>query len=206
VYALVRLGVNPRFFESSVLSHFCLLIILACLRYPFRLEFSFLLTYLTYLPLIHPPSFHQPAAARSRASTMTSPPPTGAETGTGPILPTTNIPDPRPRPDRRTTGLRIRDWVRSPRSGEARHTRATSHAEPEKTNPDGGRDRDPESSSSDPERRSPPPPRPEPWWKIHFFRGMVNDVKKRAPYYASDWTDAWNYRVVPASVYMFFAK
>ncbi|KAL1841709.1 hypothetical protein VTJ49DRAFT_6683 [Mycothermus thermophilus] len=49
-------------------------------------------------------------------------------------------------------------------------------------------------------------PPPEPWWKIHFFRGMVNDIRKRAPYYLSDWTDAWNYRVVPASVYMFFAN
>jgi hypothetical protein len=49
-------------------------------------------------------------------------------------------------------------------------------------------------------------PRHDPWWKIHLFRGMVNDVRKRAPYYASDWADAWNYRVVPATVYMFFAK
>lgn len=35
---------------------------------------------------------------------------------------------------------------------------------------------------------------------------MVNDVKRRAPYYRSDWTDAWDYRVVPATVYMYFAK
>lgn len=45
-----------------------------------------------------------------------------------------------------------------------------------------------------------------PWWRIHLFRGMINDVRRRAPYYASDWTDAWNYRVVPATVYMYFAK
>ena len=44
------------------------------------------------------------------------------------------------------------------------------------------------------------------WWKIRLFRGMINDVRRRAPYYASDWTDAWNYRVVPATVYMYFAK
>lgn len=44
------------------------------------------------------------------------------------------------------------------------------------------------------------------WWKIHPFRGMVNDLRRRAPYYASDWRDAWNYRVVPATVYMYFAK
>jgi hypothetical protein len=44
------------------------------------------------------------------------------------------------------------------------------------------------------------------WWKIRFFRGMIGDVKRRAPYYCSDWTDAWDYRVVPATVYMYFAK
>lgn len=35
---------------------------------------------------------------------------------------------------------------------------------------------------------------------------MVQDVKRRAPYYWSDWRDAWDYRVVPATVYMYFAK
>ena len=35
---------------------------------------------------------------------------------------------------------------------------------------------------------------------------MIDDVKRRAPYYLSDWTDAWDYRVVPATVYMYFAK
>ena len=30
-------------------------------------------------------------------------------------------------------------------------------------------------------------------------RGMYDDVRARAPYYMSDWTDAWNYRVVPAT-------
>jgi boron transporter len=44
------------------------------------------------------------------------------------------------------------------------------------------------------------------WWKIHLFRGMVNDLRRRAPYYWSDWVDAWDYRVVPATVYMYFAK
>lgn len=44
------------------------------------------------------------------------------------------------------------------------------------------------------------------WWRIRFFRGMVNDIKRRAPYYWSDWTDAWDYRVVPATVYMYFAN
>lgn len=45
-----------------------------------------------------------------------------------------------------------------------------------------------------------------PWWRIRLFRGMVNDIRRRAPYYLSDYTDAWNYRVVPATVYMYFAK
>jgi len=45
-----------------------------------------------------------------------------------------------------------------------------------------------------------------PWWRIRLFRGMVNDIRRRAPYYLSDCTDAWNYRVVPATVYMYFAK
>lgn len=44
------------------------------------------------------------------------------------------------------------------------------------------------------------------WWRVRLFRGMVKDVRRRAPYYWSDWTDAWDYRVVPATVYMFFAK
>jgi hypothetical protein len=28
---------------------------------------------------------------------------------------------------------------------------------------------------------------------------MINDVKRRAPYYWSDFADAWDYRVVPAT-------
>lgn len=44
------------------------------------------------------------------------------------------------------------------------------------------------------------------WWKVHLFRGMINDIRRRAPYYWSDWKDAWDYRVVPATVYMYFAK
>ncbi|EPS30081.1 hypothetical protein PDE_05031 [Penicillium oxalicum 114-2] len=44
------------------------------------------------------------------------------------------------------------------------------------------------------------------WWRIHFFRGMKNDLKRRAPFYWSDWTDAWDYRIVPATVYMYFAN
>ncbi|KAK4168981.1 HCO3 transporter family-domain-containing protein [Cladorrhinum sp. PSN259] len=46
----------------------------------------------------------------------------------------------------------------------------------------------------------------ERWYTIHLFRGIVNDICRRAPYYLSDWRDAWDYRVVPATVYMFFAN
>ncbi|KAH8692718.1 anion exchange family protein [Talaromyces proteolyticus] len=46
----------------------------------------------------------------------------------------------------------------------------------------------------------------EEWWKVHLFRGMINDIKRRAPFYWSDWSDAWDYRVVPATVYMYFAN
>lgn len=51
-----------------------------------------------------------------------------------------------------------------------------------------------------------PAGQPPSWYKVHLFRGMVNDVRRRAPYYGSDWLDAWDYRVVPATVYMYFAK
>lgn len=35
---------------------------------------------------------------------------------------------------------------------------------------------------------------------------MVNDLRRRAPYYWSDWRDAVDYRVVPATIYMYFAN
>ncbi|EGC43508.1 anion exchange family protein [Histoplasma capsulatum var. duboisii H88] len=44
------------------------------------------------------------------------------------------------------------------------------------------------------------------WWHIHFFQGMIGDIKRRVPYYASDWKEAWDYRVVPATIYMYFAN
>jgi len=49
-------------------------------------------------------------------------------------------------------------------------------------------------------------PRKSAWWRTTLFRGMVDDVRARLPFYASDWVDAWDYRVVPATVYMYFAK
>jgi hypothetical protein len=38
------------------------------------------------------------------------------------------------------------------------------------------------------------------------FRGILHDIKGRLPYYVSDWTDGWNYRVIPATVYMYFTN
>ncbi|RKF63423.1 putative transporter [Erysiphe neolycopersici] len=43
-------------------------------------------------------------------------------------------------------------------------------------------------------------------WKIRFFHGMIGDVKRRLPFYWSDWLDAWDYRVVPATLYIYFAN
>ncbi|KAI6165089.1 HCO3 transporter family-domain-containing protein [Pisolithus thermaeus] len=36
--------------------------------------------------------------------------------------------------------------------------------------------------------------------------GIFHDVKARLPWYLSDWTDAWNYRVVPAAALIFFSN
>ena len=44
------------------------------------------------------------------------------------------------------------------------------------------------------------------WYQVRWFKGIKDDIKRRAPYYWSDWTDAWDYRVIPATVYMYFAK
>lgn len=41
---------------------------------------------------------------------------------------------------------------------------------------------------------------------IRPFRGIIRDVKARGPYYISDWTDGWNYRVLPATALTFFSK
>jgi hypothetical protein len=43
-------------------------------------------------------------------------------------------------------------------------------------------------------------------WKTRLFSGMINDIRRRAPFYLSDWKDAWDYRVIPATVYMYFAN
>ena len=42
--------------------------------------------------------------------------------------------------------------------------------------------------------------------RVAIGAGIINDIKSRLPWYKSDWTDAWNYRVVPATALIFFAK
>lgn len=43
-------------------------------------------------------------------------------------------------------------------------------------------------------------------WFIPLGSGISLDIRARAPFYLSDWTDAWNYRVIPATTLIFFAK
>lgn len=43
-------------------------------------------------------------------------------------------------------------------------------------------------------------------WLLWVGSDIRQDVRRRIPFYISDWTDAYNYRVVPATVYMFFAN
>jgi len=42
--------------------------------------------------------------------------------------------------------------------------------------------------------------------KIKVGGGIFRDIRARAPWYWSDWKDAWNYRVLPATTLVFFAK
>ncbi|KAK4242288.1 HCO3 transporter family-domain-containing protein [Achaetomium macrosporum] len=112
----------------------------------------------------------------------------GSGGGEGSYLPTTNDSRrQRTRAGSTSGGLSVRDWARSSRPpGES------------------GRSGSGPGAGIGPGEA--PRKRPSRWWKVHLFRGMVNDIRKRAPYYVSDWVDAWNYRVVPATVYMFFAN
>ncbi|KIK59270.1 hypothetical protein GYMLUDRAFT_44640 [Collybiopsis luxurians FD-317 M1] len=43
-------------------------------------------------------------------------------------------------------------------------------------------------------------------WVFKLGSGIFLDIRARAPYYGRDWTDAWNYRVVPATALIFFAN
>ncbi|ODV82122.1 uncharacterized protein CANTADRAFT_43734 [Suhomyces tanzawaensis NRRL Y-17324] len=36
--------------------------------------------------------------------------------------------------------------------------------------------------------------------------GIYHDIKSRLPYYVSDFTDAWNYRVIPSTTFIFFTN
>ncbi|KAF7357660.1 hypothetical protein MSAN_01362600 [Mycena sanguinolenta] len=43
-------------------------------------------------------------------------------------------------------------------------------------------------------------------WIQSLGSGIVSDIQSRAPFYLSDWSDAWNYRVIPATALIFFAN
>ncbi|KAF8635938.1 hypothetical protein AX15_000109 [Amanita polypyramis BW_CC] len=54
-----------------------------------------------------------------------------------------------------------------------------------------------------------PPSQPNPSrfpWIKNLGAGIGQDIRARAPCYVSDWTDAWNYRVIPATALIFFAN
>jgi hypothetical protein len=42
--------------------------------------------------------------------------------------------------------------------------------------------------------------------RFNVGAGILRDIRARAPWYWSDWKDAWNYRVLPATALVFFAK
>ncbi|KAI0056306.1 hypothetical protein BV25DRAFT_1814306 [Artomyces pyxidatus] len=44
------------------------------------------------------------------------------------------------------------------------------------------------------------------FFRVKVGAGIVRDIRARAPWYWSDWKDAWNYRVVPATLLIFFAN
>ncbi|KAJ7808864.1 anion exchanging protein [Mycena olivaceomarginata] len=43
-------------------------------------------------------------------------------------------------------------------------------------------------------------------WIRALGSGVVSDIRSRAPFYLTDWCDAWNYRVIPATALIFFAN
>ncbi|KAF8902338.1 HCO3 transporter family-domain-containing protein [Gymnopilus junonius] len=43
-------------------------------------------------------------------------------------------------------------------------------------------------------------------WLRKIGSGIRLDIRSRAPWYLTDWTDAWNYRVIPATALIFFAN
>lgn len=95
-------------------------------------------------------------------------------------------------------GLAIRSNSSANRSLKSRGLPASKRNAP--TNDD-----DLHRSHTNGSRRS-APAKKSAWWKTRLFSGMINDVRRRAPFYWSDYKDAWDYRVVPATVYMYFAN
>ncbi|EDR13740.1 uncharacterized protein LACBIDRAFT_230567 [Laccaria bicolor S238N-H82] len=43
-------------------------------------------------------------------------------------------------------------------------------------------------------------------WFRCLGKGIILDFRARAPWYWSDWVDAWNYRIIPATALIFFAN
>ncbi|EDR13322.1 uncharacterized protein LACBIDRAFT_309054 [Laccaria bicolor S238N-H82] len=43
-------------------------------------------------------------------------------------------------------------------------------------------------------------------WFGCLGKGIILDFRARAPWYWSDWVDAWNYRIIPATALIFFAN
>lgn len=43
-------------------------------------------------------------------------------------------------------------------------------------------------------------------WFRYIGYGVYNDLRSRLPYYKSDFTDAWNYRVIPSTTFIFFTN
>ncbi|KAG1763040.1 HCO3 transporter family-domain-containing protein [Suillus occidentalis] len=50
------------------------------------------------------------------------------------------------------------------------------------------------------------PRRQTPSFIRNLGAGIILDFRARTPWYLSDWTDAWNYRVIPATALIFFAN
>ncbi|KAG6824593.1 hypothetical protein H0H93_001850 [Arthromyces matolae] len=48
--------------------------------------------------------------------------------------------------------------------------------------------------------------RPTVNWLKSLGSGIFSDISGRASWYISDWKDAWNYRVIPATALIFFAN
>ena len=42
--------------------------------------------------------------------------------------------------------------------------------------------------------------------QLEIGAGILRDIRARVPWYWSDWKDAWNYRVLPATALVFFSK